>query len=325
MARRVDLSNNSIGDAGALAIADALAYDTNLQELRLGGNAGIGDGGASALAQALLQNSTLHSLELSACSIGDAAVCALAASLRTNTRLNELQLQRACAQVPIGDTGVRAMCLMLCEPDSALLELSLAGCRFTDASIGYLVRALVSNERLQRLSIGVLGGGSGAAAAASDASAASLPDAPEAAEAAVVPPPTLLSDASVIALRNALAVNATLVAFDGPGGPLLPLGERQRNRDVYRFFRNQLVKKPLVEEKWAVAIDNYEQREVTIGERVQRTDAADTHRAVFRGRNVLAHSFHALCEPTKHGLDDPALYSHLVASVTGSVARYVEL
>jgi hypothetical protein len=42
--------------------------------------------------------------------------------------------------------------------------------------------------------------------------------------------PTQISASGATCLAEALAVNATLVEYEGPGGPLLPIAQRRANR-----------------------------------------------------------------------------------------------
>ena len=65
----LNLSWNSIGDAGATAIAEALRVNSTVTKLDLLGNS-IGDAGATAIAEALRVNSAVTKLGLSSNSIG---------------------------------------------------------------------------------------------------------------------------------------------------------------------------------------------------------------------------------------------------------------
>ena len=55
------LSSNNIGEAGAAAIANAIAVNASVTKLFLGGNQ-IGDAGAIAIAEALKFNASLKTL-----------------------------------------------------------------------------------------------------------------------------------------------------------------------------------------------------------------------------------------------------------------------
>jgi len=98
------LYGNSIGDAGAAALAEALKANTMLTALYLDSNS-IGDAGAAALAEALKANKTLTALYLSSNSIGDAGAAALAEALKANTMLTALYLYGTS----IGDAGAAAL------------------------------------------------------------------------------------------------------------------------------------------------------------------------------------------------------------------------
>ncbi|MFH1462054.1 MAG: hypothetical protein ABIF12_03855, partial [bacterium] len=90
----LDLDYNRIGDAGALALADALKVNRTLTSLNLGRN-GIHAEGAQALANALRVNTTLTSLDLSYNRIGDAGVLAVEQInfyLNRNRSITPLQL-----------------------------------------------------------------------------------------------------------------------------------------------------------------------------------------------------------------------------------------
>ena len=59
-----------------MALGDALAHNTHLCSLDMGGN-GIGDEGAAALAKGLCRNSTLTELHLDHNDIAQEGMCAL--------------------------------------------------------------------------------------------------------------------------------------------------------------------------------------------------------------------------------------------------------
>ena len=74
------MSQNSISDAGAVALAQAFHHNSTLKELDLSNNS-ISDAGAVALARALHHNPTLEWLVLSNNSVSDAGAVALAQAL----------------------------------------------------------------------------------------------------------------------------------------------------------------------------------------------------------------------------------------------------
>jgi hypothetical protein len=85
------------------------------------------------------------------------------------------------------------------------------------------------------------------------------------------------------------------------------------------------LKKPLSEETWACAIDVFGQKDLSIGEKINTTATADLHQATFKGQSVVAHGFHALREPFKHGLDEASMYASVVNMVSGQIARFESL
>ena len=89
--KELHLYNNSISDAGAVALAQALHHNSTLERLHLSDNS-ISNAGAVALAQALHHNSTLKELHLSNTSISDAGAVALAQALHHNSTLERLGL-----------------------------------------------------------------------------------------------------------------------------------------------------------------------------------------------------------------------------------------
>ena len=66
------LGENSIGEDGAKAIAEALKVNPVLTSLELGGNRLIGDDGAKAIAEALKVNPVLTKLDLKYNLLGEA-------------------------------------------------------------------------------------------------------------------------------------------------------------------------------------------------------------------------------------------------------------
>ena len=96
---RLNLSNNSISDAGAVALAQVLHHSSTLRQLYLTNNS-VSDGGAVALAQALHHNSTLKVLDLSGNNgIGEEGTCKLVQALSVNTSiaiLGGLRLPKSC-------------------------------------------------------------------------------------------------------------------------------------------------------------------------------------------------------------------------------------
>ena len=119
--RYLDLRNNCISDAGAVALAQALHHNSTLEWLLLSNNS-ISDAGAVALAQALHHNSTLVRLDLSNNSISDTGAVALAQALHHNSTLVWLDLYNNS----ISDAGAVALAQAL-HHTSTLVWLHLCG------------------------------------------------------------------------------------------------------------------------------------------------------------------------------------------------------
>ena len=83
------LADNSIGDAGAAALAEAVKVSATLTTLHLGGN-GIGADGAAALAEAVKVSASLTTLHLTDNSIGAAGAAALAEAVKISVTLTAL-------------------------------------------------------------------------------------------------------------------------------------------------------------------------------------------------------------------------------------------
>ncbi|CAK9050369.1 unnamed protein product [Durusdinium trenchii] len=93
-----------LGDAGAGAVANALAQHSALREVELRFNS-IGSRGATALAKALVTNNVLEKLDLQFNRIRSRGAVALAEALRSNNSLRHLEMQGN----PFGAQGVQAL------------------------------------------------------------------------------------------------------------------------------------------------------------------------------------------------------------------------
>ena len=129
---RIYVNNNSISDAGTVALAQALHHNSTLKELYLSNNS-ISDAGAGALAQVLHHNSTLKELNVSNNSIGDAGAVALAQALHHNSTLKELNVSNNS----IGDAGAVALA-------QALHHNSTLECLILYDSDGRVKRVLIN-------------------------------------------------------------------------------------------------------------------------------------------------------------------------------------
>ena len=148
MFRDVDtFSSNSISDAGAVALAQALHHNSTLLELNLSNNS-ISDAGAVALAQALHHNSTLLELNVSYNSISDAGAVALAQALHHNSTLTELNLSKN----NISDAGTEALAQVI-HHNSTLTQLNFSNNSISDAGAVALAQALHHNSTLTELNL----------------------------------------------------------------------------------------------------------------------------------------------------------------------------
>ena len=143
----LNLSSNSISDAGAVALAQALCHNSSLKLLDLSNNS-ISDAGAAALAKPLYRKSPLRSLDLSNNSISDAGGAALAKALHRNTSLVNLNLSNNS----ISDTGAAALAKAL-HHNSALEKLKLSNNSIGDAGASALAKALHQNSILMVLDL----------------------------------------------------------------------------------------------------------------------------------------------------------------------------
>ena len=144
------LGGNSIGDAGATQLADALRTNTSVKELYLGGNS-IGDAGATQLADALRANTSVKLLYLSDNSIGDAGATQLADALRTNSR-SGLAWLRLDDNKSIGEAGATQLADAL-RTNTSVKTLGLSGCKIGEAGARQLADALRTNTSVEELDL----------------------------------------------------------------------------------------------------------------------------------------------------------------------------
>ena len=102
--RTLELNACGLGDAGAGAVATALAQHPTLREVNLLFNA-IGSHGATALAKALVTNDVLELLDLAGNKIRSRGAVALAEALRSNGSVKRLGI----GGNPLDAQGVRAL------------------------------------------------------------------------------------------------------------------------------------------------------------------------------------------------------------------------
>jgi hypothetical protein len=149
--RILSLSDNDIGDGGAIALADMLKTNTYVQNLILSRNR-IGNGGANALAEALMVNNTLTELCLAFNQIGDEGTNALADMLKTNKNLKSFEIS-------VGVEGANALALGL-KKNTALEALDVYQDKTSSDELAYeladeiaiaLADALKTNRTLKHL------------------------------------------------------------------------------------------------------------------------------------------------------------------------------
>ena len=143
------LSDNMLGDSGAMALARGLKQVSrgSMQKLDLNSNS-ISEDGATAFAMMLRFNKSLSELNLSFNNIGDQGAVAIAAALQINTTLRCLSLRRN----GIGNTGVQKIAEYLPRM-SALKEFILSKNDFDQNGASALLRGLRSNVELEYLNV----------------------------------------------------------------------------------------------------------------------------------------------------------------------------
>jgi len=141
----LNLCGNSIGGAGATALAEALESAPLLRELDLERNQ-VGDKGAAALANGLLSAPLLKELRLNNNGIGDAGVEAIATVLPMVSSLKYLYLK----QNKFGDVGAAALANALPHAD-VLRELHLGKNDLGEAAIEQLTRACAASGKALKL------------------------------------------------------------------------------------------------------------------------------------------------------------------------------
>jgi len=91
--KRLDMSENEIGDHGMKMLAAALTRNQNLHFLSLAGNSSVSDEGVEAIARAIRGHRALDHLDLSKTGLADAGTVALAEMLKYNSTLRVLMLE----------------------------------------------------------------------------------------------------------------------------------------------------------------------------------------------------------------------------------------
>uniref|UniRef100_A0A671P4R9 Uncharacterized protein n=1 Tax=Sinocyclocheilus anshuiensis TaxID=1608454 RepID=A0A671P4R9_9TELE len=147
--RKLDLSENNLGDSGVNPLfAELENPDFKLEELRLS-NCGVTDEGCGALASALRSNpSHLRKLDLSGNKLGDSGVKLLSDVLENpHCKLENLRLSK-CG---ITDEGCAALASALRSNPSHLRKLDLNGNKLGDVGVKLLFARVTSVIVLYRL------------------------------------------------------------------------------------------------------------------------------------------------------------------------------
>lgn len=146
--RSLEIGGNSIGDAGAAALAGTLTAGHNqLATLSIYAN-GIGDKGTKAIAKALLRNTKLTVLSLYQNKITSSGAKALAQALEHNDVVQKLWL----ASNQIGDKGANAFAAML-KVNTVLEKIWLYDNNIGKSGALALAAALKVNTKLEELSL----------------------------------------------------------------------------------------------------------------------------------------------------------------------------
>jgi len=145
--RRLILSNNKFGPAGAKHLAEGISA-SSLTSLRISQN-NIGDEGTKALAAAVAANGKFTSLYVGWCCIGDEGAKALGEAIRASSSFATLLLSRN----NIGDEGVKAIAAGMAAIGS-LAELFLTENKIGDEGANAIAKAIPTNSSLTTLSLG---------------------------------------------------------------------------------------------------------------------------------------------------------------------------
>lgn len=153
--QKVRLCHEAIDDDWAVAIAEALEFNSCLVSLALVGNK-ITSIGGSRLAQAVSRHPTLTSVALGGNRLGDDAAFAFAQALSQSSTVVILNLTAGVdkevtqeSEARIGPSGIRSIAMSL----SRILELDVSGQNLSDAGAAYLSSALATSIPLTFLAV----------------------------------------------------------------------------------------------------------------------------------------------------------------------------
>lgn len=209
------LSGHRLGPDGLSAFAACLAANTTLKHVSVGEDS-LGDEGVARLCQGISQNpnTALQIWDLEYKSISVAGANAIGELLATNTKLQTLNLSRNA----IGSEGVEKIVAGLKKNElSALQELVMTDAELTGDALKHLAAVVESPScslQVLQLSFNGLGGESGLAFFQSLAKNHSLKK--------LYLKECALTDAHIAALGQSLATNASLVEIDLSDNQLTP-------------------------------------------------------------------------------------------------------
>ncbi|KAL0238597.1 hypothetical protein GEMRC1_013070 [Eukaryota sp. GEM-RC1] len=160
---QINLVVNSIGTEGAIALADALKVNSTVTRIDLGSNS-IGTEGAIALAEALKVNSTVTRIDLGENSIGTKGAIALADALKVNSSVTEIGLR----ENSIGNEGAIALADAL-KVNCTVIRISLWENSIGNEGAIALADALKVNSTVTEINLGFNSIGTEGAIALADA------------------------------------------------------------------------------------------------------------------------------------------------------------
>ena len=145
--RVLTIGVNNITSTGAIAIANSLLHNTSLEELDMRFNA-IGQDGATAIAQAITNNKTLKKLIINKCEITSTGATAIANSLLHNTSLEVLDMNWNA----IGKDGATAIAQAITN-NKTLKKLNINRCEITSTEATAIANSLLHNTSLEELQL----------------------------------------------------------------------------------------------------------------------------------------------------------------------------
>ena len=149
--RRLDVSNNQLGNAGTASLARLVAHSRTLNALVVNHN-GIGPEGAKELARALAENtSSVAMLDLSWNDIGpDGTRYLMAMMAHESSTVTDLHLHHNA----LGPTGAQEIGRALASPDCSLLYLYTSENTLGDDGIQAVAEGLAKNETMLYIDLG---------------------------------------------------------------------------------------------------------------------------------------------------------------------------